>query len=60
MEMEGSAGLSAKIEAMIQQEPELAKVFEEAIDLVLQDKMDQKVFEDLVAYASFRMRKQSE
>jgi hypothetical protein len=33
-------------------------VFEEAIDMVLQDKMDQKVFEDLVAYASFRIQQQ--
>ena len=35
MEMNGVVGLSAKINAMIQQEPELSKVFEEAFDLVL-------------------------
>jgi len=55
MNMEGSVGLSAKIDALISQEPELAKVFEEAIDLILDEKMDPKVFEDLIAYTSFRM-----
>ena len=55
MEMSGADGLAAKIDVMVLQKPELAKVFEEAIDLILDDKMDPSVFEDLVAYASFRM-----
>lgn len=52
--------MAAKIDAMVSQEPELAKVFEDAIDLILDDKMDPKIFEDLVAYASFRMSQANE
>jgi hypothetical protein len=51
----GASGLSAKIEALVAQEPELAAVFEEAIDLILDDQMSPGIFRDLVAYASFRM-----
>ena len=60
MEGGGEHGLAAKIDAMVSQEPELAKVFEDAIDLILDDKMDPKIFEDLVAYASFRMSQANE
>jgi len=57
---EGASGLAAKIEALVNQEPELAKVFEEAVDLILEGKMSSSVFRDLVAYASFRMQQASD
>lgn len=53
--VEGATGLSAKIEALVSQEPELAAVFEEAIDLILGGRMEASVFSDLISYASFRM-----
>jgi len=62
MDMEASDhhGLAAKIDALVLQEPELAKVFEQAIDLILDDQMDPSIFQDLVAYASFRMAQANE
>ena len=50
MEMNGVVGLSAKINAMIQQEPELAKVFEEAFDLVLQFNIFQFITTELATF----------
>jgi len=60
MDVQGSAGLAAKVEAIVAQEPELGKVFEEACDLILDGKMTPDVFRDLIAYASFRMGQAAE
>ena len=51
----GATGLGAKIEALVLQEPELAKIFEDAVDMILDGQMSASTFRDLVSYASFRM-----
>jgi transcriptional regulator with XRE-family HTH domain len=50
------SSLGAKIAAAVSAEPELAKVFGEAIDLFTQNKMSQDELNDIVAYTTFRLR----
>jgi len=49
------SNLASKLAAMIQAEPHLAAVFNEALDRILRGEMSAEVLSDIVSYASFRM-----
>ncbi|HEX6305121.1 MAG TPA: hypothetical protein VFZ76_13085, partial [Anaerolineales bacterium] len=48
--------LAAKIAAVIETEPRLARVFADAMDRVLSGEMSNKAFRDLAAYAAFKFQ----
>jgi len=48
--------LATQISLLIQMEPELARVFGEAMDGVLKGDYSRKDIEDIVAYATFRLQ----
>lgn len=48
--------LAAKIAAVIETEPRLARVFGDAMDRVLNGEMSNEAFRDLAAYAAFKFQ----
>ncbi len=52
----GPDALAAQLSALIEAEPKLAEVFEEAMRRVRTGKMDPSVVRDLIAYAAYRFQ----
>jgi transcriptional regulator with XRE-family HTH domain len=53
---EDKATLAAKIAAVIETEPRLARVFGDAMDRVLKGEVSNEAFRDLAAYAAFKFQ----
>ena len=53
---EGRDTLAAKIAAVLETQPRLARVFEEAMERVLNGEMSNEAFRDLAAYAAFKLQ----
>jgi transcriptional regulator with XRE-family HTH domain len=52
----GTGQLGAEIAAIVEQNPELEKVFREALTLLKDEKISQSIIRDIVAYAAYRIR----
>jgi transcriptional regulator with XRE-family HTH domain len=55
-ELPGSGSLGAKIAALVEANPELEPVFTEAMNRVEAGRLDPATLQDLLAYASYRLR----
>jgi transcriptional regulator with XRE-family HTH domain len=55
IEEEGDAGLAKRIESFVAQYPELARVFDEAIQRVEDGSMEPVVLRELIMYVSYRI-----
>ncbi len=53
--VEGSRGLGSRIATILEANPKLALVFEEAIGRLEKDEISSQTIEDLVAYMSYRL-----
>jgi hypothetical protein len=51
----GKDALAAQIAAVLEMEPKLAEVFGEAMQRVLDGRMDLRIFKELAAYAAYRI-----
>lgn len=49
------SALPAKITALVEREPELARVFEEALDRIESGEASSDLIRDIVAYASYKL-----
>jgi transcriptional regulator with XRE-family HTH domain len=52
----GTGQLGAEIAAIVEQNPELERVFKEALALLKEGRIEQGTVDDLLAYAAYRLR----